>query len=400
MHSVALLVLVIASLGVVYVLAGYPFLLYWLAIFRSRPIKPKFELRTVTILLPVHNGAPWIRDKLESILALDYPAEARQILVISDGSEDGTEDIVAGYASRGVELLRLPKGGKAVALNAGIERARGEVLFFTDVRQRLAPSGLKYLVACLGDPSVGVVSGELVIQSGSTHAETNTGLYWRFEKHLRRRMSQIDSFHGATGCIYAMRRELAVPMPANTLIDDVYLPIAAFFRGYRVIWIQEAKAFDYPSPTNVEYHRKVRTQAGVYQLLLLYPQLLNPFRNRMWIHFVSHKLGRLAMPFLLLAIGLSSFFLPYPWNVILVGVEAFPLFLAFIDARVSEHSPIKGLTALCHTFVVLMLSALVAVTILFRPSKNFWTVTRIGEQASNQAKPNRVAEAQPPDSLR
>src|SRR5262249_27307012 len=154
--------------------------------------------------------------------------------VLSDGSTDRTHEEVRRFISRAnVHLIVLPRGGKAAALNAGIARATGEILFMTDVRQQLAPDSLNHLVACFADPEVGVVSGELVIREGVGQEEASVGLYWKYEKWIRKQLTRVDSVLGATGCIYAMRRELATPLPENTLVDDMFLPLAAFFRGYR-----------------------------------------------------------------------------------------------------------------------------------------------------------------------
>ncbi len=181
------------------------------------------------------------------------------------------------------------------------------------VAQALDPDSLQSLVACFSDPWVGVVSGELVIRDGETLDRLSIGLYWIYEKWMRKRESRIDSVMGATGCIYAMRRELAVPLPAGTLVDDMFLPLAAFFAGYRVIMEERAKAFDYPTALDVEFRRKVRTLAGVYQIVKLYPQLLS-WRNRMWGAFVFHKLGRLLLPYALILVAATSFALPQPWR--------------------------------------------------------------------------------------
>src|SRR5262249_20236945 len=140
---------------IVYTLAVYPLLLALVARLRSRPVAKQFEPRTVTILLPVRNGERWLGAKLASLFALRYPTELLQIVVISDGSTDGTDAIAGEHAASGrIEFLPLPSGGKAAALNAGIARARGEILFLTDVRQEIAPDALKNLVACFADPSV------------------------------------------------------------------------------------------------------------------------------------------------------------------------------------------------------------------------------------------------------
>jgi len=354
-----------------YVLFAYPVLMAGRKNFRTRPVHKQAEWKTVSILLPVYNGERWIKRKLESILRLDYPREKLEVLVISDGSDDGTDECAQSYADRGIRLLRIPRSGKAGALNAGMREAGGEILFFTDVRQPLDPRCLKELVACLGDPEVGVASGELIIVRGTTQEEANVGLYWRYEKWIRRRLSQIDSIPGASGSIYAMRRELAVPIPPGTLLDDVYLPMAAFFRGYRVIFEEKAVAYDIPASLETEFRRKVRTQAGVYQVIKSYPELLGP-GNRMWIHFVSHKLGRLLLPHALLILALASFGLPGTWRLAALSAQAAAYGLAALDWVVPEKWPLKRITSPMRTFMVLMMAALCGMSILFRPSGAFW----------------------------
>ena len=292
---------------------------------RHRPpiAKDPARVRPVTVLLPVYNGEAFLRQKLESILALDYPQDLLEVLVISDGSTDATDSIAGEFASSGVRLLRVPKGGKAAALNAGIEQARGEILFFTDVRQRLAPDSLRHLVACLADPTVGSVTGELHIVTGDRQEEADMGLYWRYEVWARKQMTQIDSIFGATGCVYAMPRNLVNPIPPDTLGDDAAFPLGAFFRGYRMILDPEAKAYDLASPLSSEFERRMRTLAGLWQNLARRPELLG-FRDRMWLHFVSHKVGRLLLPWLALAALASAFWLASPWREgVLAGTGAF-----------------------------------------------------------------------------
>ncbi len=376
MHHGALTFAFLIGAGfVAYTLAGYPVLLAIAARLRSRPVEKRFEPKTVTILLPVRNGERWLRAKLESLLALRYPAELLEIAVISDGSTDGTDAIAREYAGR-IEFLRTPGGGKAVALNAGLERARGEILFLTDVRQPLDPDCLKNLVACFADPKVGVVSGELVIRDGRTQEEASVGLYWRYEKWLRKLESRIDSVMGATGCIYAMRRELAAPLPPGTLVDDMFLPLAAFFQGYRVILEDSAVAFDYPTALDAEFRRKVRTQAGVYQIVGLFPQLLTP-RNRMWLAFVSHKLARLVLPFAMLLIAFTSFYLEEPWRAAALAAQAVFYVAALVDLWIPDGAAAKRLTAGARSFLVLMAAALCGALVLLRPPGEIWKETRV-----------------------
>jgi poly-beta-1,6-N-acetyl-D-glucosamine synthase len=361
----------LAAVFCLYTVMGYPLLLVFLSR-RSRPVKKAFLPRRVTVILPVRNGEQWIAAKLESLLAIDYPSGLMEILVISDGSTDGTVRIVRDHAgAHGIRLLEVPGGGKALALNRGLEEAQGEILFFTDVRQELSADSLRNLVACFADPAVGAVSGELVIRQGRTAGEANVGLYWRYEKWIRLRQSRIDSVIGATGCIYAMRRELAKPLPPQTLADDMYLPLAAFFRGYRVILDSSAKAFDHPTRLNTEFRRKVRTLAGVYQIVGFYPALLGP-RNRMWLHFLSHKLARLLLPWALLVVAGTSFGLPGPWRILAWWGQAGFYGLAVIDTLLPESSWLKRATSPVRTFVVLVAASLSAVIVIFIPPQKLW----------------------------
>jgi glycosyltransferase involved in cell wall biosynthesis len=363
-----------------YTLFGYPLLLGLAARWRARPVRKAPWRATVSIVLPVHNGERWMAAKLESIRALEYPAELVEILVVSDGSTDGTATIVQRFASRSkLVYLTLPRGGKAAALNAAMAQASGEILFFTDVRQQLDTASLANLVACFADPQVGVASGELVIRDGTGVEEASVGLYWKYEKWIRKQLSRVDSVPGATGCIYAMRRELAMPLPEGTLNDDMYLPLGAFLRGYRVILDDSALAFDYPTPLASEFRRKVRTLAGVYQIVGACPALLGP-RNRMWIHFFSHKLARLLMPWAMIAAAIASFGLPAPWNVWAIAAQSCACLLALSDPWLPAGFPLKRLTSPLRTFAVLMAASLCALAIFFVPARVLWKETRVSAE--------------------
>jgi poly-beta-1,6-N-acetyl-D-glucosamine synthase len=348
---------------------------------RDHAIRKRLEPKTVTVLLTVHNGEKWMCGKLESILALDYPHELLQILVISDGSTDATDAIVRKFGLRGVELLPVVHEGKAAALNAGMQQARGDVLFFTDVRQPLDPGCLKSLVGCLGDPAVGAACGHVYFLGTEAEQQAHMGLYWTYEKWIRRMHTRIHSIQAGTGCIYAMRRELAAPIPPDTLLDDSYLPLCAFFRGYRFVFDPGAIAYEYPTTLDAEFHRKVRTLAGIYQLIYLFPKLISP-ANRMWIHFISHKLGRLIAPFALILMVASSFRLPDLWRWLAVGAQALFYLLAALDPLIPAGWPAKRLSSLARTFVVLMAASLCAIAIFFVPARRLWRETRVSAGSS------------------
>jgi glycosyltransferase involved in cell wall biosynthesis len=360
---------------VIYVLAVYPLLLSLWAKARPKPIR-KAPVRTrVSIVVPVRNGARWIETKIRSLLETRYPGELIDVLIVSDGSTDGSDEIVSQYPDVRVRLLALPPGGKAVAVNRGIENVSGEIVVLTDVRQTFDPDAIPRLLACFAEPGVGVVTGELVIRAGANREEYNTGLYWRYEKSIRRNLNRIDAMLGATGSIYAIRRELAPHIPADVLLDDVYVPFAVAFRGSRIFFEDEAKAYDLPTALHDEFWRKVRTQAGVYQILFHFPALLSPF-NRRFIHFLSHKLGRLLLPFALLGAALASFFLPGPWRVAALSLQAIFYGLALADPFVPERSQLKRLSAVVRAFVVLTAAAGCALAVFVLPARQLWKETR------------------------
>jgi cellulose synthase/poly-beta-1,6-N-acetylglucosamine synthase-like glycosyltransferase len=376
--AVAALTLFLLSMAVcAYTLFGYPVLLWLEARLCRRPVHKGPLRTTVTVILPVHNGERFIATKLDSILGLHYPAELMDILVLSDGSTDSTDEIALAYtAHANLQLITLPQGGKAAALNVGLARARGEILFFTDVRQELDPRSLCNLVECFADPKVGAASGELIIREGKGSEETSVGLYWKYEKWIRKQQSRIHSVMGTTGCIYAMRRKLAQPLPPGTLVDDMFLPLSAFFAGYRIILDDSAIAYDFPTRLAGEFRRKVRTLAGVYQVIGQYPKLLTP-RNRMWLHFLSHKLARLVMPWAMLAAFFSSFALPPPWNGWAIAAQVAAYAMGAADFVIPEGFPAKKLTTPVRAFLVLMAASLCAISIFFLPARSLWPVTPI-----------------------
>ena len=360
--NVAVILVVSSAAILAYVLLVYPLLTGLAARLFPRPVHRAPWTPTVTALIPVRNGERYIERKIATLAALDYPPEQLHVLFLSDGSTDRTAELIRQAANPRFTVLELPSGGKSAALTAGLAQATGEILLLTDIRQDLSPNALAELTAWLADPTVGAVSGELIIRDGTTRQEQNTGLYWKVEKWIRQQVCATGSFPGATGALYAMRRSLARPLPPHTLLDDVYLPLCAYFAGFRIVFASAAKAYDEPVALAGEFRRKVRTQAGVYQIIGQFPQLLWPGHG-LWWHFVSHKLGRLLLPFALLTIAATTWFLPEPWRTILAISQA-----AFY-AVAAWGTPAR-------TFVVLMAAALNGASILFRPAQTFWPPTR------------------------
>jgi biofilm PGA synthesis N-glycosyltransferase PgaC len=345
--------------GVVYVYIGYPALLRLWVRWRRRPAfaNPHSAFRDpqfgepqygVSIVIAARNEGARIAARIDNLLSLDYPTSKRQIIVVSDGSTDDTIDVLARY-QRFVDVIAVPAGGKALALNAGVALAKHEIVVFADARQIFALDALRELVVPFMDRTVGVVSGELLLDAESpcrrhgrdrrrlerragTRASASdrrederrrtlrstiadgVGLYWKYEKQLRRLESTVASTLGATGAIYAIRRSLYRPLPADTILDDVLTPMRVVLAGYRVVFNERARAFDRAAAdADTEARRKVRTLAGNYQILALEPRLLLPWHNPVWLQYLSHKLGRLMVPYALLAIFFA--------NIVLTGVS-------------------------------------------------------------------------------
>jgi cellulose synthase/poly-beta-1,6-N-acetylglucosamine synthase-like glycosyltransferase len=374
----AAILLLFASAVVFYLLIGYPILLA-----NSRrsapPIGKNLAFRpTVSILIAVYNGEEFIARKLDSLLALDYPAELREILVISDGSTDTTDAIAESFAERGVRLLRVPRGGKASALNAGLAQASGEIIFFTDVRQALDVHALSHLAANFADPSVGAVTGELrLLNPARVGEQADMELYWRLELWARDRHSRIDSIFSTTGCIYALRRSLAGPLPPDTIADDGTFSLRAFFQGYRVVFDPAALAYDYPAAPGGEFRRRLRTLAGLWQIFVRLPQLFTT-ANRMRFHFVSYKFGRLLLPWAILLILASTIALPASsWRSFLLIDECLLVGLAAFDRFVPRKFPLKRLTSPARTFLAMNAAALLSVLVFFVPPEALWRPTRM-----------------------
>jgi len=382
---------------IIYVLAGYPLLLARIARRQTRTIQKDAVLRRVSVVVAVRNGEKFLAAKLRSILACNYPRELMEITVVSDGSDDATDGIAQSFAAEGVRFYRNERTGKGAAVNTGIANSTGEILILTDVRQTLDSNAIRNVVACFGDPIVGAVSGELSIRPGLSAEEADTGLYWKYEVFIRKHMSRVDSTFGTNGPFYALRRSLAVPIPENTLLDDVYLPLAAFFKGYRLILEESAKAFDYPTTLTSEFQRKVRTQAGLYQILKLYPELLRS-SNRMRIHFLSAKFGRLIMPFLLILVALSTFGLADPVRGIMLVAQGLFYLTALLDQWVPQRSILKKVSSPIRTFVVLMAAALLGTRIFFVPPQGLWKETKVQADLPAQSQEEeRVVESRPAD---
>jgi poly-beta-1,6-N-acetyl-D-glucosamine synthase len=371
MQILSTIVFGLACATMFYALFGYPLLLGWMARRANNPVQKDDKLRTVSFVIAVYNGEKFVERKLNTILSLNYPRHLMDILVVSDGSTDHTDEIAQRFASQGVRFLRVAHGGKAAALNAAVPLVTGEILVLNDVRQTLDTDCLRNIIACFGDPRVGSVSPRTVIVEGDIHEEATTTAYWRYEDWIRQRLTRIDSTFGYSGAFAAMRRSLWTPLPPGTLLDDVYVPLKAFFQGYRILYEPTATMYDFPTVLHSEFRRKVRLQAGLYQMLTIMPELLGS-RNRMRFHFLSAKYGRIVIPYCMIAIALVTLGLPPFWRSLALWGQVGFYGLAAIDPLVPDRFPLKKVTSPIRTFVVLMAASLAAVRVYFVTPTSLW----------------------------
>jgi poly-beta-1,6-N-acetyl-D-glucosamine synthase len=292
----------LVALGLVtYTYVGYPLAIGLLARLSPQPVqKDESFTPTVSVLMSAFDAAGYLEAKLDSLAALEYPADKIEFLVLSDGSTDGTDDILAKRHAADPRfrwVRREERSGKPSGINRLKELATGEVLILTDARQPLSPRTARALVSHFVDPSVGCVSGNLVLEG-----EAGAGVYWRYEKWIREQEARFRSVVGVTGAIYAIRRAEMPTLPDDIILDDVFTPMTLRLEGKKILFEREAVATEMAFEDDREFNRKARTLAGNYQLFSRMPALLVPFLNPSWFETMSHKTLRLAGPFLLAAL--------------------------------------------------------------------------------------------------
>ena len=272
---------------------------------RRRRWLPDADLPPVSLVIPAHNEEAVLPAKLANVAALDYPDDRLDVVFVSDGSTDRTNEILSQAASARTRVRRREvRAGKASALNEGVAAARHDVLVFSDASTLFAPDALRTLVRHFSDGKVGVVCGALGFQGTHESRETE-GVYWRYEKALRVMEARLGVTLTASGAIYALRREAWQPLGADVVIDDFVVPMHARRRGYAVVFDPEATATEIAADTVAdEFTRRVRLAVGSFRALgdlLRVP--LDPLAR---LAFFSHKLLRWLLPVPMLGLLLSS----------------------------------------------------------------------------------------------
>jgi cellulose synthase/poly-beta-1,6-N-acetylglucosamine synthase-like glycosyltransferase len=367
----------IAASLIAYTYIGYAGGLWLRARLSPWPVLRSPQAPYVSIVMIVRNEEQRLDSKMRNLLGLDYPPERYQIVVVSDGSTDGTNIILRQYASdqRVQVLMNQLSRGKAFGLNDALRMASGELVVLTDARQKIEPGAIRLLMENFADPAVGCVSGALMLgDPESGEAGKGLGRYWRIEKKIRELESESGSVVGATGALYAVRRELLSEIPEGTILDDVYIPMQVARQRKRVIFDDRARAWDSPDlGGGLEFARKVRTLSGNYQLLQLAPWILSG-RNPLLVRFVSHKLLRLAVPFALAAMLVASVWLKAPlYRVALVLQLAFYGLGLLALARLPKAGMIGRAADAAGTFMLLNTAAVVAFANFVSGRKAAWS---------------------------
>ena len=369
-----------------YAYAGYPLLLKLVALLRRHQEGPEYggdDWPTISLSVPAYNEEHQIAETVESLLALDYPADRRQILIVSDGSTDRTDEIVGAYEDRGVELARVPvRGGKTAAENLAARHLRGEIIVNTDASIRIHPNALKPLIAPFKDPSVGLASGR-DLSVGKNPDESNQGEagYVGYEMWVRSLETAVAGIVGASGCYYAIRPELQRISLPGALSRDFAAALNTRARGFRAVSVPEATcAVPRTASLRAEYPRKVRTMVRGMQTLLFKRALMNPFRQGLfaWMLF-SHKVCRWLLPWAALVslaglVGLAPAHLWARWGLVAaaVAIGVSSISWAFVDLKRLPGALTLPAFALMGNFAALKASILA----LSGANEAIWEPTR------------------------
>jgi len=293
----------LASFLIVYTFVGYGILLTLLARVIHRPIQRAPITPTVSLIIPAHDEEHVLAEKIENCFALDYARDRLEIIFITDGSQDRTNEIARAAEARGVHLLYQPeRRGKIAAMNRAVPFATGDILIFSDADAMIEPPALRALVENFADPQVACVGGVKRIRREASAQARGEGAYWRYEAYLKKLDSQVCTAIGAIGELFAVRRELYRNLDDDLLIEDFVLSIRLVAQGWRVVYEPRAITWQAASPSlRGEWERRVRMATGGFQAMARLTQMLNPARGFPAFQYVSHKVLRWLAPFFMLA---------------------------------------------------------------------------------------------------
>ena len=289
---------------------------------RRTPSSDGTQLSGVSLVIAAYNEEDRLPGKIENARQLDYPATKLELVFVSDGSIDGTNQILRSQEERNFRTLLLPRReGKASAINQGVALAQCDILIFSDAATLFSPDAIKKLVRHFSDPSVGVVCGALQFRANEESRQTE-GVYWKYESMLRLMEGRLGATLTASGAIYAIRRVCFRELARDTILEDFIIPMHARKEGFRVVYDPEAVAVDFAASSVAgEFTRRVRLAVGGFRAL---GDLMDtPLEGFSLLAFVSHKLLRWMVPFLLIGMIASSCLLlssPFYRAVVMIQV--------------------------------------------------------------------------------
>lgn len=374
------LVFFASVLALGYTFAGYALVMWLRARFAPRPVDAADWQPRVDLVMVAYNAAAELPAKLDNLRTLDYPADRLRIHVASDGSEDLTPVLLRDCDDPRITAHVFPqRRGKSACLGDLLAGLDGEIVVFTDVRQRLDADAIRALLRPLADPTVGAVSGELMFERGDGDFAGGVDFYWRYEKLIRRSEADSGSVVGVSGALYAARRTLLPQVPPGLILDDLWIPLQIARGGARVVFASDARAWDRPSgDAEIEARRKRRTLAGNFQLIAREPSLLLPWTHPLGWRLWGHKWLRLLAPWLLLAALLANAKLALDstrWTLLLLAHLAFyaAALAGLWRPALTRHLPLRIAT----TFVRMNGYAVLGLVDFLRGgSSHLWPVTR------------------------
>jgi len=388
MNALLLLITLICLFIPVYVYAGYPLALWLLTLGRDKVTHRVAETRpSVALIISCYNEAAVIRDKLENALALDYPRDRLRILVVSDGSDDGTDDIVKQYAEPGVELIRQEgRLGKTMGLNLAMEQVDADVTVFSDANAMYAPDAIHKLVRNFADEQVGYVVGAALYTDGDSGASAkNENLYWRYELAIKSMESRLHSVVGGDGAIYAIRSHLWQPLEQKD-INDFVNPLQIIAKGYRGVFEPEAKCFEETAGDfSREIARKERIVNRSIRGLMRVKTTMNPAKVGIFAwQVISHKLLRWLIPlFLAIAVAGSALLAIQGYaffQLITVGALTI-LLLACLGHRTKDKNALPEWISVPYYFVMVNLYSLKGILRALRGETQVtWNSVRSGQE--------------------
>jgi len=353
-----------------YAYAGYPLLLALLAPFRRDRRSKEEYTPMISVLIAARNEEAGIKKKIEQTLALNYPADRMEILVLSDASTDQTDAIVQSFTDPRVRLIRVDPGrGKTNAQNFGVRQARGEVLIFSDATTVYHPQALRKLAANYKNPQVGAVSGryQYFESEGGSPTGMGTIAFWNYENLIKKMQSRIGTISGCCGCIYSVRRDLYTPLDPG-IISDLTQPLWVIQKGHRVVFEDRALAYEETTQSSgEEFSMRVRVVTRGMRGLLSVPDLFKPWKHP-WVCFqlLSHKVSRWLVPVFLLAIfGASAVLASVPFYRFALVLQLGFYVLALLSSLVPFHRAWKPLGIPLY-FCTLNAAALVSLFELMR----------------------------------